>query len=64
MDQKNTTLLVGTLVGAATGLFAAILLQRNAEQNDRQTAITTGEGLKLGLLVIGLLRAIASVGDD
>jgi hypothetical protein len=64
MENKNKTLIVGTLIGAVTGLFAAMLLQRSAEQNEREAALTTGEGLKLGLLVIGLLRAISSLGED
>ena len=64
MENKNKTLLAGALIGALTGLFAAMLLQRSAEKNERETAITTGEGLKLGVLVFGLLRAIASLGDD
>ena len=54
----------GALIGAVTGLIAAILLTRRAERNDRETAITTGEGLKLGVLIFGLLRAIASLGDE
>ena len=64
MENKNKTLLAGALIGALTGLFAAMLLQRSAEKNERETAITTGDGLKLGVLVFGLLRAIASLGDD
>ena len=64
MESKNKTLILGALIGAATGLLAAMLLQRNAEKNERETAITTGEGLKLGVLVFGLLRAIASLGDE
>ncbi|MGB7877030.1 MAG: hypothetical protein WBL25_21820 [Anaerolineales bacterium] len=64
MENKNKTLIAGALIGAVTGLFAAMLLQRRTEQDERETAITTGEGLKLGVLVIGLLRAIASLGDD
>ena len=64
MENKNKTLMLGTLVGAATGLLAAILLNRRAEKNESETALTTGEGLKLGVLVFGLLRAIASLGDD
>ncbi len=62
--NKSRTIIVGTLVGALTGLVAAMLLSRRAEKNERETAITTGEGLKLGVLVIGLLRAIASLNDD
>jgi gas vesicle protein len=64
MENKNKTLIVGALIGAVTGLFAAMLLQRRVESEERETAISTGEGLKLGVLVIGLLRAIASLGDD
>jgi len=62
--NKNKTLLLGALIGAVTGLIAAGLLQRNAEKNEKETAITAGEGMKLGVLVFGLLRAIASLGDD
>ena len=62
--NKSRTIFFGTLIGAVTGLVAALLLSRRAEKNERETAITTGEGLKLGVLVFGLLRAIASLGDD
>lgn len=64
MENRNKTLIAGALIGALTGLLAALLLQRSAEKNERETAITTGEGLKLGVLLFGLLRAIASLGDD
>jgi gas vesicle protein len=64
MENKSKTLMLGALVGAATGLLAAMLLHRRAEKNESETALTTGEGLKLGVLVFGLLRAIASLGDD
>lgn len=62
--NKSRTILFGALIGAVTGLIAAVLLTRRAEKSERETAITTGEGLKLGVLVFGLLRAIASLGDD
>jgi gas vesicle protein len=62
--NKNKTLIFGALIGAVTGLIAATLLNRNAEQHEKGTAITAGEGMKLGVLVFGLLRAIASLGDD
>lgn len=62
--NKNRTLLLGALVGAVTGLAAAMLLNRRAEQQGTELALTTGEGMKLGVMVIGLLRAIASLGDE
>lgn len=62
--NKNKIIFGGALIGAITGLVAAILLTRRAEKTERETALTSGEGLKLGVLVFGLLRAIASLGDD
>jgi len=62
--NKGRTLFYGALIGAATGLVAAMLLNRRAEKSERGTAITAGEGLKLGVLVLGLLRAIGSLADD
>ena len=62
--NKSRTILLGALIGAATGLAAAMLLNRRAEKNERETAITPSEGIKLGVLVFGLLRAIASLSED
>ncbi len=64
MENKNRVILGGALLGALIGLVAALLITRRAEKNESETAITTGEGIKIGALVFGLLRAIASLGDD
>jgi gas vesicle protein len=62
VDNKGRTILFGILIGAATGLIAAVLLNKRAESSDRTTAITAGEGLQLGAMVFGVLRAIAALG--
>ena len=62
--NRSRLLFFGTLIGAATGLAAAMLLSRRAERSQRETAITTGEGLKLGVLILGFLRAIMVLTDD
>lgn len=62
--NKNRTLLFGALIGAATGLIGAMLLQRRAEQEGTEITLSTGEGMRLGVMVIGLLRAISSIGDE
>lgn len=64
MENRSRVIFAGALIGAITGLIAALILTRRAERNDRETAITTGDGLKLGMLVFGLLRAIASLGEE
>lgn len=62
--NKNRILILGALMGAVTGLIGAMLLNRRAEQEGTELALTTGEGMKLGVMVIGLLRAIASLGEE
>lgn len=62
--NRNRTLLLGALIGAFTGLVAAMLLNRRAEQEGTELAISAGDGMKLGVMVIGLLRAIAALGEE
>jgi|RhiMetdeSRZDD1v2_1073273.scaffolds.fasta_scaffold25745_4 gas vesicle protein len=62
--NQNRTLLFGALIGAFTGLIAAMMLNRRAEQTGTEVSLTTGDGMKLGMLVFGLLRAISSLGDE
>lgn len=64
MSNRGRILFFGVLIGTVTGLIAAMLLNRRAVKDENSTAITTGEGLKLGVMVFGLLRAIASLGED
>ncbi|MDI6770230.1 MAG: hypothetical protein QMD04_11225 [Anaerolineales bacterium] len=58
------TLLIGSALGALTGLGAAYLLTKRAEQSGQQLAITPGKGVKLGVLIAGLLRSILSLGEE
>ena len=63
MENRGRTILFGVVIGAVTGLIAALLLERRATKDQRTTAITAGEGLQLGVMVFGLLRTIASLSD-
>lgn len=62
--NKNRVLLLGALIGTATGLVAALMLQRRAEKTGSEVAISTGEGIQLGVMIMGLLRAISALGDE
>lgn len=55
---------MGAIFGAIIGLVAAMLLQRSAEKNESELTLKPGERLKLGALIVGLLRGIATLGDD
>ena len=73
MTQKNeieirkasptNTIVIGALAGAGAGVIAAMLLRRRAKKQGRESMITATEAIQLGLLIFGLFRAIASLGD-
>ena len=62
--NQNRVLLFGALIGAVTGLVAAMILQRRAEKSGNEISLSTGEGIQLGVMIMGLLRAISSLGDE
>ncbi len=64
MNARTQTILIGTLIGAATGMVAALMWNRRAAKEGGSTAITAGEGVKLGVMILGLLRAISSLGEE
>ena len=50
-------------MGAAIGALAAYLLVQNADE-EAGLEIGAGEGIKIGVLVFGLLRSISSLVED
>ena len=62
--NQNRILIFGALIGAATGLVAAMILQRRSEKTGAEISLSTGEGIQLGVMIMGLLRAISSLGDQ
>lgn len=68
INWKTRLLLVGTAVGAITGLGAAFLLARNAERqggnSDGLPEISTGEALGVAVAIIGVVRGISALGDS
>jgi hypothetical protein len=55
---------IGAVAGAGAGVVAAMLLHRRAKKQDRESLITPMEAIQLGLLIFGLFRAIAALGDE
>jgi nitrate reductase gamma subunit len=63
-NNKTKTLIIGAVAGAALGLAGAFLLTRRAEETGTEITVNAGDGLRLGVMIIGLLRAIADLGVD
>ncbi len=64
MDNNSNyvvrTMVIGGILGALIGVGAAYILVKRAEDTGDTPRLTTGEGVQLGLGVLGLLRLIAS----
>lgn len=62
-NWKSRAMLIGGAVGLLAGLTAAYLLVQRAEREQTEPQLNAREGIKLGLLVFGLLREISQLGD-
>ncbi len=60
-NTDSRILIVGAVIGAMVGLGAAYLIVNRVEETGQPVKVTSGEGIKLGLLVLGMLRQIASM---
>lgn len=61
-NWKTIAYIVGGTAGLLTGLAAAYLLIRKREQTEDGLKLSSGEGVKIGLGVVSLLRMISESG--
>jgi hypothetical protein len=59
---KTLVLFVGGLAGLVTGLAAAALIIKRREATGTGFKLNSGEGFKIGMGVVGLLRQISETG--
>ena len=63
-NWKARTMIIGAIVGSLAGLAAAYVLISRAEQDDKaQAKLTAGDGVKVGLGLLGILRLLAYSSD-
>ena len=60
---KSKALLFGAVIGALTGVGTAYFLIKNAEKEGETLSLSSGQGLKLGLLILGTLRQVMQLDD-
>jgi hypothetical protein len=65
MTWKNKALLLGSIIGALAGLGSALLYIRSVEDSgvEEPNRIGTGEALKMGIAIVGLIKQISSLAD-
>ncbi len=70
MENNNNNSLniyiVGGALGLVTGLVAAYLFNRAAQENEHLKSgnLSTGDLVKLGLLLLGTVRQVAELGSS
>ena len=62
-NWKPKVLVIGGGIGLLTGLLAAYLMIQRAEKDETKPELSAGDGVKLGVLVLGLLRSVAMLGE-
>ncbi len=62
-NWKSTTIIIGAVIGAAVGALSGFLLVKRAEADQIPPKLTAGEGVQVGLGVLGVLRMIAGLGS-
>lgn len=61
-ESKSQILLMGTLIGAGVGLATALLLAREAEQDNGELNLTAGDILRTATTIFGAMRGVAALG--
>ena len=62
-NWKMKTLIIGGVAGLLIGLLAAYLLIQRAEQEEEKPKLSAGDGVKVGVGVLGLLKLIVDMGS-
>ena len=65
MTWKNKALLLGSIIGALAGLGSALLYIRSVQDSgvEEPNRVSTGDALKMGLAVVGLVKQVSSLAD-
>ena len=61
ISYETRVLAVGSLIGALVGLAGAFLLIKNTERKGTELEVSAGEGVKLSLIIMALLRQVAEL---
>jgi len=63
MNWKTRTLVIGAVTGVLVGLAGAYIIIQRAELNKTLPEVSPGDGVKVGLGVLGLLRLVADIAE-
>jgi hypothetical protein len=61
-DWKTKSLLIGAVAGAVAGVIGAMILIQAADKANTKPQISAGDGVKVGLGVLAVLRLLSDLG--
>jgi hypothetical protein len=62
-DWKPKVMALGTILGAAAGFTAAYMIVQQSDRRGHPPQVSAFDGVKIALLVFGLLRQIGTLGE-
>lgn len=60
-NWQSKVMLIGAIVGAVAGVIGASILIQQAQKNNTQPQLSAGDGVKVGLGVLAVLRLLAEL---
>ncbi|NPV77224.1 MAG: hypothetical protein HPY59_12735 [Anaerolineae bacterium] len=62
-NWKTRTYIAGALIGITAGVLGAYILIQRAEQREQQPKLSAGDGVKLGLGLLGVLKLVSEFSE-
>lgn len=63
MNWRKKTFIIGAVAGVLIGLASAYIVIQRSEQLNEEPKLTPGDGVKIGLGVLGVLRLVAEIAE-
>ena len=62
-NWQTKTIVIGAVIGAVTGIIGAYILVQASEKVGTRPQLSAGDGVKVGLGVMAVLRLLADLGS-
>lgn len=63
MNWRKKTFIIGAVAGVLIGLASAYIVIQRSEQLNEEPKFTPGDGVKIGLGVLGVLRLVSEIAE-